>query len=119
MDEAEVIRNSIRGKGLDMDEAAKKLGMSRTTLYNKLNAKVLEKEFLQLVQERLGINVDAPERNSQTVAIAEKQVGNTTMKYHTVPLKEKRIIEMWMPVDFGKQDVKSLRDWLVYFESTL
>lgn len=118
-DKGTLIRNAIRAKRLDMQEAADKLEISRSALYNKLNARDIEPEFVQLVEERLGINIHNPERDSSVVAVAERKVGGITMKYHTVPLKAKRVIEMWVPSDFSKADAQSLRNWLAYYESTL
>lgn len=119
MNTGEELKKAIRGKGLTMDEAAEKLEISRGTLFYKLKGADTDKEFVQLVQERLGINVDMPERSSHAVGVQEKKIGNTAMKYQTVPLKDRRVIEMWIPADFSKSDVASLKQWLAYYESTL
>lgn len=102
-----------------MEEAAEKLEISRSTLYNKLDSKNIEPEFVQLIQDRLGINVQNPERSSNAIGIPERIIEGKVMKYHTVPLKEKRVAELWLPSDFGKADIKTLKQWLDFVESTL
>lgn len=116
MDIGEQIKLAIRGKGLTMEEAAQKLDMSRATLFTKLKTADKDKEFRQLVQDRLGIVTQVHESPAQQ---SEKKVGDTVMKYQTVPLKGKRSLEMWIPEDFGKQDVATLKQWISFFELTL
>lgn len=113
------IRNAIRGKGLKMEEAANILGITRTTLFNKLNAAELDETFLQNVNEKLGINLASPERSNVTVAVQPKMVDNVEMKLNLIPLKNKRIIEIWLPADFDKADIKTVTKWLELKESTL
>lgn len=114
----ESIRNAIRSKGLTMDEAADKLSIGKTQLYDKLKIADREPEFVQLVEERLGINIDMPERSSHVVGVKERVVGSVTMRYHTIPLKG-RIGEAWLPSDLNKVDVISIRKWLDLIESNL
>lgn len=116
MTQGEKIKNAIRGRGLTMEDAADKLGISRPTLFNKLNAAEIDKEFLQNVEEKLGINVGAPERSS---GVHTRLVDEIEMKYNIVPLKNARTVEIWLPKDFDKQDLKTLLKWVELKESTL
>lgn len=118
MNKGDEIREGIRRKGLGMQDAADKLGISRTTLHTKLAGADNDKEFVQLVQERLGIDTNNPARGSLT-SVNERQVGDVILKYHTIPLKKKRTAEMWLPNDLDKADVKTIEQWLELMESTL
>lgn len=113
------IRNAIRSKKLDMQEAADKLEMSRSALYNKLNARDIENEFLELLEERLGINLNNAERSSSVVVMPERKLGDVAMKYHTIPLKKKRVAEMWLPEDADAADIATIEKYLKFYESTL
>lgn len=115
----EEIKNAIRGKGLSMEDAAHRLGMNRTTLYHKLNAATIDKEFLQNVQDLLGLNLLAPERNLKTAGMPEKIVDNIPMRYNVVPLKNDRFCEIWIPKDFKKDDLDALNKWIELKELTL
>lgn len=119
MTHGEKIKNAIRGKGLTMEQAADILEISRPTLFNKLNAAEVDKEFLQKVEEKLGINVGAPERSALSIAVQTRLVDDVEMKYNIVPLKNGRSIEIWLPKDFDKTDLNTLRKWIELKESTL
>lgn len=113
------IREAIRRKGLTMEQAAEKLEISRTTLHTKLLGADNDKEFILLVQERLGITLNVAERNGLNVETTERKIGDVDMKFHTIPLKEGRVIQMWMPKNFSKTDATTLKNWLTFYESTL
>lgn len=109
------IKNAIRGKGLTQQEAAQKLGISRTTLDAKLNRAKPDDAFLQLVQEKLGISI---KENHSEVNI-EKVIGETTMIYNSIPLKNKRLVEVWFPTNLTKGDFEIIEQWMKLYKSTL
>lgn len=113
------IREAIRRKKLTMDDAAKKLDISRTTLHTKLLGADNDPEFVQLVKERLGISLNKTDPDSLAVENTDRKIGEVDMKFYTVPLKDGRAIQMWIPKKFSKEDAKTLKSWLVFYESTL
>jgi transcriptional regulator with XRE-family HTH domain len=53
----EGLRLAIKGAGLTVEEAAKKLGLSRTSMYNYFRAYELDDSFLHEVRIKLGISL--------------------------------------------------------------
>lgn len=53
----EKIKRLFKGAGYTMDEAAKKLKITRATLYNKINKHPLNTEFIQNVKTHLRIDL--------------------------------------------------------------
>lgn len=89
------IKKAIRGKGLGMEEAAKKLGISRGTLFTKLKGADHDKEFVQLVQERLDIDFSKS---------ADKPNGSELINYNFL-IKRNRIATVLLPKDAKKVDI--------------
>lgn len=54
------LKNAIRGKGLTIEEAAEKLGISRQQLHYYLNKGKLPPDFLEKVKESLDISFSTP-----------------------------------------------------------
>lgn len=61
------LRTELKKKGLKQDDAAEKLGISRTSLHYWLNRPVLNETFLQNVKNKLGIELE----NSITPQVLE------------------------------------------------
>lgn len=104
---------------MTLEQASDKLGIDRTTLHRKLSAAKIDIELLQNVQEILGINVNAPDRSTQNVAIVEKKIDEVPMRLSIIHLKNGRIMEVWEPKDFNTEDLNTLRKWIDLRESTL
>lgn len=62
---AEEIKNLIKGVGLDMERAAIILGISRRTLYNRLEEVEPNADFIQDVQSKLNISMGVDSVNSE------------------------------------------------------
>ena len=54
----QAIKNAIKGKGYTLDSAAKKLKMSRRTLYNHIGAAKIDAKFIQNVNSILEIDIN-------------------------------------------------------------
>lgn len=77
-----------------MEEAAKKLGISRGTLFTKLKGADHDKEFVQLVQERLDIDFSKS---------ADKPTSEL-INYNFL-IKRNRIATVLLPKDAKKLDI--------------
>lgn len=54
----QAIKNAIKGKGITLDNAAKRLNMSRRTLYNHIGAAKIDPMFIQKVYTILKIDIN-------------------------------------------------------------
>lgn len=120
MDISQDIIFALKKKYGNIDSAAKALGMSRSTLYAKVDRIERDKDFQQLIMEKSGIDVNKLGGvKSPDAQAREKKIGNIEMRYNVVRLKNDRVVEVWLPSDFGKTDVKTVESWLDLIESTL
>lgn len=118
MDISQEVDFALQRKYGTLTRAAKALGVSRSTLYAKIATVEKDKEFQKLLLDAAGIdiNIFAKQAEGQN---KEKKVGNTDMQYNVVRLKNERVIEVWLPSDFSKTDVRTFEGWLKLIESAL
>lgn len=102
------IKKAIRGKGLGMEEAAKKLGISRGTLFTKLKGADHDKEFVQLVQERLDIDF----------AKSASKPDSDLINYN-FPIKRNRMATVLLPKDAKKVDIDIIITHLEYMKEAM
>lgn len=119
MTQGDKIRNAIRGLGITMEEASVRLGISRPTLFSKLNAAEIDEKFLQNVNDKLGISIAAIDKGATITTVASKVIDEIEMRYNVIPLKKNRVAELWIPKDFNKEDLPAIKKWIELKESTL
>lgn len=112
------IRNAIKGRGLTLQQAADLLEMDRTTLYHKLNDATLDKDFLQNVESKIGIDLGEMAGRIDKNEKAGKGT-DTAMRSLTIPLPRKRVAEMAVPFDLDNQDLKAIDKFLELVKSGL
>lgn len=71
------IKQAIRGQGLNMEQAASKLGLSRANFYYHLTKTPPEPEFLQSVKTKLGIDVTITDKTKGTSSIRQIPISDT------------------------------------------
>lgn len=71
--EGEELRNYLKGKGLEMNLVAKKLGKKRQTVNYHLRKAVLEEDFKRLVKDKL--KIDFPLSKSNIPILYKVMVG--------------------------------------------
>lgn len=117
------IRDSIiekystgKGKKVEaMERAAAMMKISRSQLYNILNAVEIPVETLEEIKKILGIDVNAL-RNE---LLSNEETPEGRMKVYTFPIKNKREAKLMLPTDADKEDVKTVIKHLNLFETNL
>lgn len=109
------LRDAI-GKKWGMERAASKLSMSRATLYNKLNAREIDRAFLDDVKKILEIDVEKIRATSDDVPKEMPDDSNT--KVYTIPIKNQRHVKITIPADTDREDVKTIIKHLNLWESS-
>ncbi|MFC4261897.1 helix-turn-helix domain-containing protein [Ferruginibacter yonginensis] len=78
-----IILNAIRGKGFTIDEAAEKLGISRSKVYYQTSKSIPDKEFIDLLLEKMGIEIvpnDLEQNVSKRFVVGENKSSYNTAK---------------------------------------
>lgn len=94
-------------KAATMERAAKLLGMSKSNLYSKLNATPIDVDLLEKIQKIIGINISELRNGDEREAITQV-LGEGKYKFYTIPIKGHRVIKIYMPEGYDKEDLKAM-----------
>lgn len=75
----EVIKRALKGKGYTIDAAAKAIGVSRRTFYNKIDESTISEDFAQSVKEKLGVDI-IDELEKAGLQVKRKATGDDLRK---------------------------------------
>lgn len=105
-------------KAATMERAAGLLGVSKSGLYQKLNSEKIPVDFLEKIQRIIGINIESLKSDLQRVP-EEEQVAGGKYKFLTIPIKNHRVVKVYIPDGYDKDDLKTIKEHVNLWEKTL
>lgn len=100
-------------KTVTMKRAASMVGMSKSYLYQKLNAEKIDVDLLDMIQKELGIDVNTIIRDHKNSAASN--INSSDLKEYTFRVKSGEA-KVYLPNGSDKEDVKTLIQYLNLFE---
>lgn len=101
-------------KAVTMQRAAGLLGMSKSGLYQKLNAEKIDVELLEKIHRIIGIDIEALKTEAETGTLS---TSNSKLKEYTFRVKSGEA-KVYLPNGSDKEDVKTLIQYLSLFEKS-
>lgn len=94
-------------KAVVMQRAADMLGMSKSSLYAKLNEEPIPVDLLDKIQRIIGINIAELKNNDEPEGVGQ-ELGIGKHKFLTIPIKNHRVVKVYMPEGYDKDDLKTM-----------
>lgn len=111
-------RKGDEPKAAAMERAAGLLKISKSNLYGKLNTNPIPVDILEKIQKILGIDIAAL-RGEQESEATGQQSTDGKCKFLTIPIKNHKVVKVYLPEGYDKEDLKTIREHVNLWEKTL